>query len=65
MIAHNIHFHEKHVSKTSLNVCFLDLSEEFRRDLIDCVWVYRHVNTCGPFCVVSKRKGEKDRRDSR
>ena len=32
--------------------------------LIDCDGVYRHVNPCGSFCVVSRRKGEK-RRDSR
>ena len=23
-----------------------------------CVMVYRHVNSCGSFCVVSLRKGE-------
>ena len=29
MSTHNIQFHNK---KASLNICFLDLSEEFRRD---------------------------------
>ena len=29
MSTHNIQFHDK---KISLNICFLELSEEFRRD---------------------------------
>ena len=31
MSTHNIQFH-KEIKKASLNICFLDLSEEFRRD---------------------------------
>ena len=35
MITHNIKFHKirkKNLKKNSLNICFLGLSEEFRRD---------------------------------
>ena len=31
MSTHNIQFHDK-IKKISLNICFLELSEEFRRD---------------------------------
>ena len=31
MSKHNIQFHDK-IGKISLNVCFLELLEEFRRD---------------------------------
>ena len=31
MSTHNIQFHDKN-KKNSLNICFLELSEEFRRD---------------------------------
>ena len=35
MSTHNIHFHDKigKTPKISLNICFLELLEEFRRDL--------------------------------
>ena len=33
--------------------------------VFDCVGVKWHINPCGSFCVVSQRKGERDRRDSR
>ena len=31
MSTHNMQFHDK-IRKFSLNICFLELSEEFRRD---------------------------------
>ena len=32
MSTHNIHLHNKKVPKISLQICFLELSEEFPRD---------------------------------
>ena len=47
---------------STLNIPFI-----YRRSkrFFNCVGVKPHVNSCGSFCVISQRKGERNRRDSR